>query len=148
MAHTGQRPERVGNSLVQVYERGGKSVNSGCKRLKSWLTDAYWAVKRTRKLPWLSDLLILQRQYNRRLVCKRARGRTTGQGLPVRVISLLSLPPPRGRAICQQTNKQKKAIQFSKSLHSWIYLNVLHFRMLVQKLLHFCGVNILSSTNY
>ena len=66
MAHTGQRPERVGNSLVQVYQRGGKSVNSGCKRLKSWLTDAYWAVKRTRKLPWLSDLLILKRRCNKR----------------------------------------------------------------------------------
>ena len=89
MAHTGQRPESVGNSLVQVYERGGKSVNSGCKSLKSWLTHAYWAVKRTRKLPWL-------RQCNRRLVYKRVRGRTTGQGLPVRVIILLSLPPGEG----------------------------------------------------
>ena len=66
MAQTGQRPERVGNSLVQVYERGGKSVNSGCKRLKRWLTDAYWAVKRTRKLPWLSDLLIVKIRCNKR----------------------------------------------------------------------------------
>ena len=99
MAHTGQRSERVGNSLVQVYERGGKSVNSGCKRLKSWLTDAYWAVERTRKLPWLSDLLILKRQCN--------RGRTTGQGLPVRVIILWSLPPWGGQYANKQTNKKQ-----------------------------------------
>ena len=107
MAHTGQRSERVGNSLVQVYERGWKSVNSGCKRLKSWLTDAYWAVKRTRKLPWLSDWLILKRQCNRRLVYKRVRGRNTGQGLPVRVVTLSSLPPGGGQYANKQTNKKQ-----------------------------------------
>ena len=31
-AHTGQTPERARNSRAQVYERGRKSVNSGCKR--------------------------------------------------------------------------------------------------------------------
>lgn len=107
MAHTGQRPERVGNSLVHVYERGGKSVNSGCKRLKSWLTDAYWAVKRTRKLPWLSDLLILKRQCNRRLVYKMVSGRTTRQGLPVRVITLSTLPSGGGQYANKQTNKKQ-----------------------------------------
>ena len=105
--HTGPRPERVGNSLVQVYERGGKSVNSGCKRLKSWLTDAYWAVKRTRKLPWLSDLLILKRQCNRRLVYKMVSGRTTRQGLPVRVITLSTLPSGGGQYANKQTNKKQ-----------------------------------------
>lgn len=66
LAHTGQTHERVRNSRAQVYERGGKSVNSGCKRLKRWLTDAYWAVKRTRKLPWLRDLLIVNLRCNKR----------------------------------------------------------------------------------
>ena len=45
------------------------------------------------------------------------RGQTTGQGLPVRVITLSSLPPGEGQYANKQTNRQK-AIQFSKSLHS------------------------------
>ena len=51
--------------LRYMKGEGNLSIRA-VKGLKSWLTDAYWAVKRTRKLHWLSDLLILKRRCNKR----------------------------------------------------------------------------------
>lgn len=65
MAHTGQKPGYEIYLFNYMKGEGNLSIRA-VKGLKSWLLDAYWAVKRTRKPPWLSDLLILKRRCKKR----------------------------------------------------------------------------------
>ena len=53
--------ERVGISLVEVYERVRKSVTSVCKKIQG-LKDASYGCEKSRKQVLVSDLFIFKRR--------------------------------------------------------------------------------------